>query len=298
MVALASEEVAPRKAREVDTLTAMIDANRVVAVASLYKVRAIQIQELRRKLSPGVQLRVTKNTLTRMAFKKSGRPNFEKLSDHLTGSNVLFFTNMNPFRLYLLLGKNRVKMTVKAGDVAPNDIVVPEGNTGLPPGPVISELSEVGIRTRIETGSVWVVRDTVVAKKGEKILPKLASVLSRLGIKPLEVGLTMVASCMDSLIIPQDQLRLEPEEIERQLATASVAAFNLAVNASYVIPQTAILILAKAAMSARNLAVNAAYPAREVTPEILRRAYYQALSLATRLVQIKRDAAPPGLVGR
>jgi large subunit ribosomal protein L10 len=61
--------------------------------------------------------------------------------------------------------KNKTKMTAKAGDVAPNDIIVPAGNTGLPPGPAISELHDVGIRTKIDVGSVWIVNDATVVKK-------------------------------------------------------------------------------------------------------------------------------------
>jgi len=110
-----------------------------------------------------------------------------------------------------------VLITAKAGDVASWDVVVPAGNTGLPPGPIISQLSGVGLPTRIESGSVWINRDTLVVKQGEVIDARLAGVLSKLGIKPVEAGLIMKAVYDDGLTITEEQLRIDLDEIQRNI---------------------------------------------------------------------------------
>lgn len=293
MNTLSVTEVAEGKAREVEELAALINSHKVLGVAGLYKVRAAQLQELRRKFRPEIQMRVAKNTLFKRAIGKSEKPDVEKLSTHFSGSNIFLFTDMNPFKLSMLLDKSWVKMTAKAGDVAQNDIVVYAGNTGLPPGPIISELHQVGIRTRIESGSVWVIKDTVVTKSGEAIPPNLASVLSRLGVKPLEIGLNMIAAYDDGIILTGDQLHVDMEGVRRQLEEASLDAFNLSLNASYPTPQTIIPILQRAASQARNLAIGSAYPSPEVVAEIIRIGYTHMASLSSRLAQVNKDAAPP-----
>ncbi|MFQ6077194.1 MAG: 50S ribosomal protein L10 [Candidatus Bathyarchaeia archaeon] len=295
MGALSVAEAAERKAREVEELVGLINSHRVLGVASLYKVRAIQLQGLRKKLRPEIRMRVAKNNLFKMAIGRSEKPEVDKLSTHLSGSNIFLFTNMNPFKLSILLDKNRVKMTAKAGDVAQNDIVVYAGNTGLPPGPIISELHQVGIRTRIESGSVWVVRDTVVAKRGETIPPELASILSRLGMKPLEIGLSMIAAYDDGSILTGDQLRVDLDGVRRQLEEASLDAFNLALNASYPTPKTIVPILQRAVLQARGLAIGSAYPSPEVVADMIRIGYTHMASLAARLAQVNKDAAPSDL---
>jgi large subunit ribosomal protein L10 len=158
------------------------------------------------------------------------KPELKKLEKYLSGSNVFLFTNMNPFKLALLLEKSKVRLIAKAGDVASFDVIVPAGNTGLPPGPIISQLNAVGLPTRIESGSVWIAKDTLVARKGEVISEKLASVLSKLGIKAVEAGLTLKAVYDDGLLIEERQLTLNIDETRKQLEAAQNEAFRLSIN--------------------------------------------------------------------
>ena len=281
-----------RKARDVEQLADLIDAYNVIAFASLYKVRAIQLQELAKRFRSNLLMKVTKNILVKRALERSAKKNVGDLAKHLTGSNILLFTDMNPFHLSLLFDRNKIKTTAKAGDIAPDDIVIPEGNTGLPPGPAISELHDAGVRTRIEAGSVWVTRDTVVTQSGEAIPLKVASVLSKLGIKPLEVGLKVVAAYDDGEIFTTDQLTLDLNDVKRQFDAAHLQAINLSVNTSYPTTATIEAILQRAHSEAKWLAINAAYVTPEVAADVLARAYGHMASLASHLAKVNKDAAP------
>ena len=148
-------QILQQKAKEIKEIEDIIQQYKVIALANLQKVRAAQLQELRKKLQRDAYLRVIKNTLMKRAIAQSkDKPNLDELEGQLTGSTIYLFTNLNPFKLVLLLEKSKVKTTAKSGDVAAFDVIVPAGNTGQPPGPIISQLGAVGLKTRIESGSV------------------------------------------------------------------------------------------------------------------------------------------------
>src|SRR5947207_6647710 len=136
---------------------------------------------------------VAKNNLLRKSVELSDYKD-GKLGEFvkdLTGSNILLFSELNPYTLINLPDKSKFTVTAKAGDIATGEIMIPAGNTGLPPGPVISEFGEIRVKTKIEGGSIWVAQDSVVARKGDQITAKMASVLSKLGLKPMEAGLSL-----------------------------------------------------------------------------------------------------------
>jgi len=281
------------KAEEAKEIKSLIQQYKAVGVASLQKVRAAQLQELRRKLEKSAHLRVVKNTIIKRAIDEcKEKPGLENLEEHLGGSNIFLFTDLNPFKLMLLLEKSRVKTTAKAGDIAAFDVTVPAGNTGLPPGPIISQFTAVGLPTRIEAGSVWVSRDTMVAKKGEVITARLASVLSKLGIKPVDVGLTMKAVYDEGLILTEEQLQLDIGEVQRSIEEAHAWAFNLSLNAAYPLPENIALLLQTAHHEAYKLALNAGIPNRDTIVGLIRKAHTEMLSLSARLATVSEKTVP------
>jgi len=285
------------KAEEVQEIKTLLQQYKAVGVASLQKVRAAQLQELRKKLEKNAHLRVVKNTIIKRAIAEcKDKPRLENLEEHLAGSNIFLFTNRNPFKLVILLEKNRVKTTARAGDTAAFDVTIPAGTTGLPPGPIISQFTAVGLPTRIEAGSVWVSRDTMVAKKGDVITARLASVLSKLGIKPVEVGLTLKAAYDEGLILTEEQLRLDLGEVRRSIEEAHAYAFNLSLKAAYPLPENIIPLLQIVHREAYRLALNAGIPTRDTIADLLRKAHTEMLSLSARLATVNKKTVPASSV--
>lgn len=284
-------QVLQEKAKEIEEIRKIMEQHKVIALASLQKVRAAQLQELRKKLQRDAYLRVIKNTLIKRAISKSkDKPNLDKLEEHLAGSTIFLFTNLNPFRLVLLLEKGKVRTTAKAGDVAAFDVVVPAGNTGQPPGPIISQLSAVGLKTRIESGSVWINKDTLVAKEGEAISEQLAVVLSKLGIKPVEAGLVLKVAYDDGVIINEKQLLLDIDDARKTVEDAYRHAFYLSVNSAYTMSENVAFLLQKAHQSAYLLSVNGAILTKETVEDVLRKAHMQMLGLKAKLGVAKEKA--------
>jgi large subunit ribosomal protein L10 len=274
-----SELVLEEKSSEVKEIERWLCEYKSIGVASLRKVRAPQLQELKKSLYGQVYMRVMKNTLMRIAIENLGKDDLKKLEPFLVGSNVLLFTNLNPFKLALLLEKGKVKTSAKSGDIAAMDVVVPQGNTGQPPGPFISQLNGVGLPTRIESGSVWVSKDTLVVRKGEAINERLASVLSKLGIKAVESGLSMVVVYDEGLLIKEQQLRIDVEGTRRLLQQNQAEAFALALGVAFPVPETIKSLLSSAHQQAASLAVAAGVVTKDTVADFIRKANAEMESL-------------------
>jgi large subunit ribosomal protein L10 len=238
-----------------------------------------------------VYLRVLKNTLMKLAIEEMNKEDLKKLEEYLEGSNVYLFTDLNPFKLALLLERGKVKTTAKSGDIAAIDVIVPAGNTGQPPGPIISQLNAVGLPTRIESGSVWVSKDTLVVRKGEEINERLAGVLSKLNIKAVELGISMRAVFDDGLIILGDQLKVDVDATRKSVEQSSQEAFALAMGISYPTKDTIRPLLQQAHQKAVALAVSAAVPTKETIGDLIRKANAEMTSLSSAVDKVKPNAA-------
>jgi large subunit ribosomal protein L10 len=287
-----SEQVLQQKMNEVGQLTELVNQYKVIGIANLQKVRAAQLQAFKKNLTGKVLMRVIKNTLMKLAIENSKeRPDLKKLEEHLTGSNVYLFTDLNPFNLALTLERGKVKTTAKSGDIAAFDVVVPAGNTGQSPGPIISQLNAAGLPTRIESGSVWVSKDTLVVQKGEAIDERLASVLSKLGIKPVESGLAMNVVYDEGLIITQDQLRIDVDATKQAVQSCQADAFALSVSIAYPTSENVTTLLQTAHREAFALSLNASIPTKETIGDLIRKAHMEMLSLSSRLPTKEEIAA-------
>ena len=288
-----SQQVLQEKMGEVEEISKLIKQHKVIGIASLQKVRATQLQAFKKNLAGKVYMRVIKNTLMRKAIEESGKEKagIEKLTEYLTGSNLYLLTDLNPFNLALTLEKGKVKTTAKVGDMAAFDVVVPAGNTGQPPGPIISQLNAAGLPTRIESGSVWVSKDTLVVKKGEVISERLASVLSKLGIKPVEAGLAMKVALDEGLIILEEQLRVDVEGTRKSVESAYADSFALSLSVAYPTKDNIVALLQVGYREAYSLAMNAAVPTKETVEDLIRRAHIEMLSLSSRVPSVEEKAA-------
>ncbi|HXZ91112.1 MAG TPA: 50S ribosomal protein L10 [Candidatus Dormibacteraeota bacterium] len=290
-----TQQVAVWKREIFDDLTELLNKYSVIAVADLQKVRSSQIQEIRKKLRGKADLIVAKNTILRKAAEKaaSSRENVDRFAQSLTGSKVLIFTQMNPFELIIFLNKNKVRVPAKGGDVATSDIMVPGGNTGLQPGPVISEFNEAKVQTRIEGGSIFVAKDTVVVRKDEVIPVRIASLLSKLGMKPMEAGLSLSYAYDNGSVLGPNDLAFDLDRMRADISSAARLAFGVAVEANIMLPETAPMIISKACRQAIAVSLEAEFFTKETTNLIIQKAYVNMNALSSAISAVKPDAIPP-----
>jgi large subunit ribosomal protein L10 len=287
-----SQQVAGWKKEIFSDLVELLEKYAVVAVADLQKVRSSQIQEIRKKLRGKADLIVAKNTILRKASDSiaTKKENVNKFADGFTGSKVLIFTQMNPFELIMFLNRNKVRVPAKGGDIATSDIVIPAGNTGLQPGPVISEFNEAKVQTRIESGSIFVAKDTVVARKGDVISTKSASLLSKLGMKPMEAGLSLSHAYDNGLVLGPNDLNFDLDQMKNDFASAARLAFGVAVEANIILPQTATAIISKAYHQAFAVSVEAGFFTKDTAEMIIQKAYRNMNALSSAIAAVKPQA--------
>lgn len=273
--------VAEYKKEIVSNLVNLINEYSIIGIVNMENLPAPQLQSMRAQLREKFFITMTKRRLIKLAFEqtKSNKKDIEKLEPHLVGMPALIFTKENPFSLSKTLQKNKSPAPAKPGQTAPRDIVVNKGATSFAPGPIIGELALAGIKAGVEGGKVAIKEDTVVVKSGEKIKPKVAEILTRLSIQPMEVGLDLVAVYENGLIYGKDILSIDESEYKGRLTNASTWAFNLANYISYPTKETIRLLIGRAYNDAKSLGIAQNIFDTEIIDIILGRAELQMLSL-------------------
>jgi large subunit ribosomal protein L10 len=255
----------------------------VIALSKMTKVRATQLMAIRKKFRNDIKIRIVKNKVATRAFEKvQNVAGLDQLKNQLEGQCALMFTNISPFKLNLIFAQNKVFLAAKGGDIATKEIVVPAGNTGITPGPVLSEFKVANVPTKIDQGTIWVSKDTVVAKPGDVISMQLASLLSKLNIKPIEAGIAVNFAIAEGLLFKEQDLRIDLEEYKTELVRSFQEALALATEVGYVTPETVKPMLVKAQQQARSVAAEAGYVTPETADFVLPRANAKAQAVAAK----------------
>ena len=250
----------------------------LVGLVDMYGIPAAQVQQIRRNLRGKAVIRVTRNTLIAHALGEIGGK-MTGLSKYVSGHSAMIFTNDNPFKLFRQLEKTKTKMAAKAGETAPQDIVVEKGPTSFKPGPIVGELQQAGIPAAIEGGKVKIRETRTIVKKGTVISHKVADVMIKLGIKPMDVGLALQAAFYQGDVYEPSVLAIDETAILAQIQLAGQQAFNLSLNAAIPTKDTIAPILTKAVREARGLAVEACIYEKDAIDAIIGKAQKESIAL-------------------
>ena len=225
----------------------------VTALVRMEKVRASQLLPLRKKLQGEVEIISIKDKVAQKSLEKLDIPGIEKMKEKLTGQCVFMFTNMSPFKLNVLLAKNKILLTARGGDIASIDVIVPPKNTGIAPGPMLTEFKENKIPTKIDQGTIWILKETTPVKKGEVISTKLAALLGKLDIKPIEAKIVLNSALSEGILFAEEELTVDVDKFKAKLIQAAQEAKSLSIEIGYITPDNAQDLISKAAQSARSL---------------------------------------------
>ncbi|MEM4333375.1 MAG: 50S ribosomal protein L10 [Nitrososphaerota archaeon] len=267
------------KAKRIEELSELFRSYRVVGLIDLYKSSSDLMHLFRSKFRGQAVIKAAKKTLAIKAARAAGR---DKIAEYLEKEErpiAFIFTNINPFTLKLELDRGRILTPPRPNEPADIDVVVPPINTGLQPGPILSEFGKLKIPTRIEGGTIWIARETTVAKKGEIVQPALASLLAKLDIGAVYRSINIVATFDEELLITSDLLTIDLDGTRRMLSDAQSASLALATAIGYATPETILPIILKAHQSALSLSLAVEYPIRETIGNLLAKAASQAATL-------------------
>jgi len=207
-----------------------------------------------------------KNTMVRRALRSiiSENPHLERLLPHVRGNIGFVFTSHELADIRELITANKVAAPARAGALAPRDVTVPAGNTGMEPGKT-SFFQALGIPTKIARGTIEIVSDVKVVTAGTRVGPSEATLLNMLNISPFTYGMSVVQIFDQGNIFSPDVLDVSTEELVERFLTGvtTIAAISLALNYPTIVSVTHSLVNAYKNLLAIALATEYSFEGAE-----------------------------------
>jgi len=274
--------VNPEKIKAVEELTGKLNEYGVVGIVNFRKMPSSQLQAMKAKMRGEVEIVMSKKGTIRRALEnaRSAKAGIEKLEESIIDQPALIFSKLNPFKLYKRIDQNKAPTSAKGGEIAPEDIFIPKGDTPFTPGPVLGELQKAGLKAAVEAGKIVIKEDKTIVKAGQVIDKKVAEIITKLGIQPLQIGLDVVAVFENGILYPKSILAIDEKQYILQLQSAYLGSFNLAFNATYLTKDNASLLLGKAFKESRAVSIESGMLTKQTSGDILARAYAQMLAIA------------------
>jgi large subunit ribosomal protein L10 len=273
------KSVRPEKSARVQELAHSIVRAPMAALVGVRGVPAAALQKMRRELrARGHPIVVAPNSALRHALEAAAqeRPSLRPLLDHVKDQTALLVAEGNPFALSQELVRTRSPTPARGGETAPADITVPGGTTSFKPGPIVGELQQAGFPAAIEKGKVVLKKDVTIVKAGQPIPRNVATLLTRLDILPLEVGLDLRALVDGDTFYPPEVLQVDLDAQRASVALAHRVALGVALEVAWTNRVTTPLLIARAHRAALAVALEVG----EITPETLPHLLVRALRAA------------------
>ncbi|CAN3374651.1 hypothetical protein DIURU_000047 [Diutina rugosa] len=214
-------------------LRELLESHKSIFVVGVDNVSSQQMHEVRKSLRGQATVLMGKNTMVRRALREfvADMPEFEKLMPFIRGNVGFVFTNGDLSTIRDAITSNVVAAPARAGAVAPKDVWVPAGNTGMEPGKT-SFFQALGVPTKIARGTIEIVSDVKVVEKDGKVGPSEATLLNMLNISPFTYGLTVEQVYDQGQVFPPSILDITDDELVGHFVSAinTIASISLALG--------------------------------------------------------------------
>ncbi|PGH06897.1 60S acidic ribosomal protein P0 [Blastomyces parvus] len=216
-----------------DKLKTLLDEYRSVIIVTVDNVSSQQMHEIRLSLRGEAVVLMGKNTMVRRAIKGfiADNPEYERLLPHVKGNVGFIFTNGDLKEIREKVLSNRIAAPARAGAIAPLDVYVPAGNTGMEPGKT-SFFQALGVPTKIARGTIEITTDLKLVEAGSKVGASEATLLNMLNISPFTYGMSVAQIYDDGQTFSPDVLDVGEEQLLATLQSAirTITTISLATN--------------------------------------------------------------------
>ncbi|XP_039142383.1 60S acidic ribosomal protein P0-like [Dioscorea cayenensis subsp. rotundata] len=246
-----------------------------VLIVAADNVGSNQMQNIRKGLRGDSIVLMGKNTLIRRCVKlhaeNTGNKALLNLLPLLVGNVGMIFTKGDLKEVSEEVAKYKVGAPARVGLVAPIDVIVPPGNTGLDPSQT-SFFQVLNIPTKINKGTVEIITPVELIKKGEKVGSSEAALLAKLGIRPFSYGLVVLSVYNDGSVFSPEVLDLTDDDLITKFANGVSVLTSLSLAISYPTLAAAphMFINAYKNVLAVALATDYSYPQAEKVKEYLK----------------------------
>ncbi|KAH6560165.1 hypothetical protein BASA50_000625 [Batrachochytrium salamandrivorans] len=230
---MAGGDARTKKENYFSKLNELLTDYNVVFIVNVDNVGSNQMHQIRKSLRGKAVVLMGKNTMVRRALRNAipENPQFEKLLALVRGNIGFVFTKGDLKEIRDEILSNRVLAPAKAGAIAPINVVVPAGNTGMEPGKT-SFFQAIGIATKIARGTIEIISDVEIITAGNKVGASEAQLLNMLNISPFTYGLTIVSIYDNGTVFDTAMLDITDEVLISHVLTgiANVTAVSLALS--------------------------------------------------------------------
>jgi len=268
-----------------------------ILIVTANNIGSNQLQKIRTSLRGQAILLMGKNTMVRKCIREHLNKNssLEPLIPHIRGNVGFVFTNGDLPEIRNKLGALKVKAAAKAGAVAPNDVIVPSGSTGLEPTKT-SFFQALGIQTKINKAMIEILSDVHLIKQGSKVTASQAVLLQMLNIQPFQYSLDVKTVFDEGSVYPAGMLDLTDADILERFrkGVTNMAAFSLQIGVPTVASVPYALSNSYRDILAVSMATKFSFPAADKIKELLANPEaLAALASATPSTSGSGPAGPP-----
>jgi len=221
------------KAGYFDKLKGLLEEYKSIFIVSVDNVSSQQMHEIRGSLRGEGVVLMGKNTMVRRAIKGfvAENPEYERLLPYVKGNVGFVFTNGDLKETRDKILSNKVAAPARAGAIAPDDVYVPAGNTGMEPGKT-SFFQALGVPTKIARGTIEITTDLKLVNAGAKVGASEATLLNMLNISPFTYGMGISQVYDQGNTFPPSVLDIEESQLLKAFSSAisTIACISLAAN--------------------------------------------------------------------
>jgi len=221
------------KAGYFDKLKGLLEEYSSIFIVTVDNVSSQQMHEIRQSLRGEGVVLMGKNTMVRRAVKGfvADNPEYERLLPFVKGNVGFVFTNEDLKSIRDKILANKVAAPARAGAVAPGDVFVPAGNTGMEPGKT-SFFQALGVPTKIARGTIEITADLKLVEAGTKVGASEATLLNMLNISPFTYGMGISQVYDAGNTFPPSVLDIEEAQLLKSFSSAitTIACISLAAN--------------------------------------------------------------------
>lgn len=220
----------------------MLQENPKFLLVTADNVGSRHMQSIRTDLRGHGTLLMGKNTLIRKALREpssfgvnqpdSVTKSWNAVANEIKANVGFVFTKKGDLSdLKSRILKNQVGAAAKPGLIAPCDVWVPKGPTGMDPTQT-SFFQALNIATMISKGQIEIKQEVHLIKEGDKVGASESTLLQKLNIRPFFYGLKVVQAFEDGSLYAAAVLDISAEQLRNSFnqGCRKVAAISLALG--------------------------------------------------------------------
>merc|ERR1712051_148199 len=186
------------------------------------------------------------------------RPHLNIIKEQLVGNTGLIFTNGDLAAIKEILDTQVRAAPAKVGALAPKDVIVPPGPTGMDPKQT-QFFQALNIATKIQRAQIEIVNPVTVITEGDKISQSQAALLDRLKICPFEYKMNIRAFMDNGKLFSNKVLEITNADILASFGAGANNLTSISLASGYMIPSAVPHVLCNAFKNLAGAALAADY---------------------------------------